>query len=54
MSVEWIKEPFLEEVKLLVIESQDELEGLEDGKRDSNSEFDLDLPQVYFQTTPNE
>ena len=32
MSVEWIKEPFPEEVELLVIESQDELEGLEDVK----------------------
>ena len=32
MSVEWIKESFLEEVELLVIESPDELEGLEDVK----------------------
>ena len=29
---QWIKKPFLEEVELLVIESQDELEGLEDVK----------------------
>ena len=29
-------------MKLLVIESQDKLEGLEDVKWDSNSEFDLD------------
>ena len=42
MNIEWIKEPFPEEVELLVIESQDELEGLEDVKWDSNSEFDLD------------
>ena len=42
MSVDWIKEPFPEEVELLVIESQDELEGLEDVKWDSNSQFDLD------------
>ena len=42
MSVEWIKESFPEEVELLVIESHDELEGLEGVKWDSNSEFDLD------------
>ena len=42
MSVEWIKKPFPEEVELLTIESQEELEGLEEVKWDSNSEFDLD------------
>ena len=32
MSVEGIKEPFVKQVQLLVTESQDELEGLEDVK----------------------
>ena len=42
MSVELINKPFPEEMELLVIESQDELKGLEDVKWDSNSELDLD------------
>lgn len=40
LSVEWIKEPFPEDVELLVIENQEEIEHFEESSWESNSESD--------------